>query len=123
MNPKSKDWPEYGGLGIRCCPEWDKFATFLADMGLRPACMTLERINNAKGYCKRNCKWATRREQAFNRRSSHMIRYAGEVHCLSAWAERFNINEETLRARVRAGWHLDRIMQTPSQAGYHMRRK
>ena len=67
-NPKHKDYERYGGRGIRICRRWYKFPNFLKDMGLKPNCYTLERINNNDGYHSKNCKWATHVEQARNQR-------------------------------------------------------
>ncbi len=49
---------------------WNNFENFYADMGERPEGLTLERIDNDKGYYKENCKWATHKEQVNNRRCS-----------------------------------------------------
>lgn len=69
---RHKQFSDYGGRGITVAAEWKEFSAFVADMGVRPEGKTLDRINNDKGYCGGNCRWATRVEQARNKRTTRI---------------------------------------------------
>lgn len=67
-NPKSTNYPGWGGRGIAYVSAWADFRQFLADMGPRPDGTSLDRIDNDGNYEPGNCRWATPTEQNRNRR-------------------------------------------------------
>lgn len=67
-NPRTPAFEYYGGRGIEICKRWNKFENFLADMGPRPAGLSIERKNNSGNYEPSNCIWADKKTQAMNRR-------------------------------------------------------
>lgn len=110
LDPKSIGWANYGGRGIAFCERWSGFVNFLADMGECPDGLSLDRIDNAKGYEPSNCRWATPKEQANNTRSVRLVELDGELVSVSEAARRCCIRRATLRWRMdnrpEAEWFL-----------------
>lgn len=96
-NPKHASYKYYGARGITVCHEWtESFENFLADMGKRPPGKTLDRIDNALGYAKSNCRWATDDEQANNRRRAALVTAYGVKRTCRETSQLFGIPERTL---------------------------
>lgn len=105
-------YADYGGRGIVICNEWLTFKGFLNDMGNKPYKMTLERVDNSKGYYKANCIWATVKDQANNRRSNVNLTHNGVTRTLQQWSEYLGLNNRTLATRLRRGWSIKRALTT-----------
>lgn len=100
-NPKNKRYKHYGGRGIGVCERWaNSFVSFFSDMGYPPSGLTLERKDNNKGYYKRNCKWATHKEQSRNRTSNRIIEYKGQRKSLIDWSEILGFDYDLIYVRL-----------------------
>lgn len=97
-------WARYGGRGITVCDRWRRFDNFLKDMGERPPGLSLDRRDNNAGYCKENCRWATREEQQRNRRCNRMLTVNGETMCAADWADRIGMDKSILLHRIYKGF-------------------
>ena len=114
-NPKAKAYKHYGARGITVSPEWHEFKNFYADMGDPPPDMTLDRENNDLGYSKTNCRWATHKEQANNKRSNVLLTRNEKTQNISQWAEELGIDKFLLYERKNLGWSDERILTTPKR--------
>ena len=104
---KNPYYHNYGGRGIRVYPAWLKFSSFLADVGVRPVGMTLDRPDNDADYGPTNWRWATKETQSGNRRDAVLVEYLGKKMCLTHLARKFSIHPMTLRYRIlNLGWSV-----------------
>jgi hypothetical protein len=111
-NPNCRDFPNYGGRGIRCL--FTSFDEFLADVGARPGQgYSINRIDNARHYEPGNLRWDDKIAQNRNRRNNHVLTYNGESLCIAEWAERMDMPHRRLQARIAMGWDVERALLTP----------
>lgn len=110
-NNKYTSYFRYGGRGIDVCDRWRySFINFYEDMGERPENMTLDRIDNNKGYYKKNCRWSTKKEQANNTRKTRFININGKDIPIQIVAEMNEIKISTINSRLRNDLCLEDIL-------------
>lgn len=110
-------FPEYGGRGIKVCDQWHHYENFIADMGRRPSPKhSLDRYPNNDGdYEPANCRWATKAEQEYNKRSTKWIEYQGRRITLLEASKISGVGVDGLRRRINRGWSSSRAIETPQQ--------
>lgn len=109
---KSTNYPMYGGLGVKVCERWNDFLNFIADMGERPANTSLDRIDGRGHYEPLNCRWATAKEQARNRRGNKLGTHNGVTAPIATLAERCGQPVRRVYRRLSDGWTLERALET-----------
>ena len=110
-NESAQQWPEYGGRGIKVCSRWRaSFEAFLMDMGTKPSPdHSLERIDVNGDYEPGNCRWASPKDQANNRRNTPRIAGLSPMEL----SEISGLPYTTIKNRLRRGWSEDRILSQP----------
>ena len=122
-NSNCVPYERYGGRGIKCL--WETFEKFRDDM-YQPYLKhvaefgenntTIDRTDNNGDYRKENCRWATRKEQGRNKRNNILITFNGKTKCLTEWAEKIGIKEDTLWTRIRKyNWSTEKALTTPTR--------
>ncbi len=101
LNKNYRDYKYYGGRGISICKEWNNFTIFLKDMGQRPSSThSIDRKDNDGNYEPTNCKWATKSEQAFNRKCKQSN--SGEK-CIRLVQGKYQVRKTINKKRIRIG--------------------
>jgi hypothetical protein len=95
---------------VTCCPRWELFENFLADMGEKAPGTSLDRIDNTLGYFPENCRWATAKEQSVNRRTTVMLTLGGLSMCVNDWAKEINVNRKAIMKRLKKGWPIEHVL-------------
>lgn len=117
---KHKSYAQYGGRGIKVCPEWMKYENFRDwaytsgyDSDADFMKCTLDRIDVNGDYEPSNCRWVDMKEQCNNRTNNHRLTLNGETHTISEWADITGIQFCTLWRRLKKGWTVERILESP----------
>lgn len=101
-------YPRYGGRGIGMCDRWrNSFELFHADIGSPPSpSHSLDRIDNNGDYEPNNVRWATKREQANNRRNTVSATFNGETHTQAEWGRKLGLTTQAIAWRMKHGKDL-----------------
>ena len=121
-NPGANSYGTYNGVSV--CTRWLKFENFLADMGRRPDGMSLDRFPDRKGgYNPENCRWATPKEQALNRKTTRWIEWEGCVYSIEELATYAGMKAGTLYMRLKRGWAIERAVTIPDDGSSRRKQK
>ncbi len=104
----------YGARGIKVCARWDRsFSSFRRDMGKKPQGKSIERKNNNGNYTPSNCVWATRNQQANNRRTNRQITIRGKTRSLAEWCKISGVRYHLAHGRLLNGWPAEAAIFSP----------
>lgn len=112
-NSKRKGYDNYGGRGIKICDRWlESFENFYEDMGPKPSkSHSVEREDVNGNYEPSNCKWATWKEQANNKRDTSFLTVGPFRMRVNEWSEVMNVEYNTILTRLRRGWTPHRAVK------------
>lgn len=117
--PKHKDWPHYGGKGIKVCPRWDSYEAFLSDMGPRETVRhTIDRLNPRDDYKPENCRWVLQPVQAMeNKTTLRSVTIDGVFfHSIRAACRQYGVSPTTVNMRLKSGYDLITAITTPTRS-------
>ena len=115
--PKHASYKYYGAKGIKVCQEWLEdfmnFYNWAINNGYSDD-LTIDRINVNGNYEPNNCRWINSKEQARNRGNNHLFTFRGETHCITEWAEIYNLSVGLLNNRIsKCKWDFEKAITTP----------
>lgn len=116
-NPHLKEFERYGGRGITVCEEWaqsfEAFAKWAYENGYAEN-LTIDRIDNEKGYSPENCRWTGYLIQGRNRRNVRQLTYNGVTKTFKEWSEETGVPFHTLRYRIlKLNWSAEKAFNVP----------
>ena len=118
-DPECEFYHNYGARGIRVCDEWkgidgfNRFYEWALNHGYKRG-LTLDRIDNNKGYGPDNCRFVTRKFQSNNKRNNVYVTLDGTTKTLAEWCEFYNVPYSRVRVRYNVmGWDIEDALFTP----------
>lgn len=103
LNPKCREYKNYGGRGISICEDWknnfEEFANWSYKNGYEEN-LTIDRIDNNGNYCPENCRWVNMIVQENNKRNNHYYEFNGQLRTLSQISREFNVSRNSLYYRI-----------------------
>lgn len=114
-NTTNGRYGDYGGRGIKICDEWmSNFVNFFnwAVSNKYADDLTIERIDNNKGYSPDNCKWIPANKQSQNRRCNHELTFNGQTKTISEWSRELGGNFNLVYRRIKRGWSIEKSLTT-----------
>ena len=115
-NENNVNYKYYGGKGVTICDEWllsfENFFDWAINNGYNEN-LTIDRIDSEKEYSPDNCKWSTKKEQAYNRSMSVKLTLNGKTMHMTEWAEELEIDKKILSWRYNNGWSDEEILSRP----------
>lgn len=116
--PQNPSYKNYGGRGIKICKEWsgkggrERFIEWAIASGYEES-LTIDRIDNSKGYSPDNCRWVSIKEQNRNKRGNVYVTIDGVTKVLQDWADIYGIKFGTARYRIKHGWSPVEALTSP----------
>ena len=134
-NSHNSSFKNYGGRGITVCEEWLNKEHYKGSHNATKGFMafkewalangyqdnlTIDRIDNNKGYSPENCRWVTNKVQSNNRRSNHFITYEGITKTIAEWADYLKVNQATLYQRLCRNNNVDEVFSKKIRPRYKL---
>lgn len=113
--PTAQKYNRYGGRGIKLCDEWQTFENFhewAINNGYAEN-LSIDRIDNDKGYYPENCRWATNIEQANNTSKTRRVNAFGETHTIREWSAITGVDFKLISRRLAKGWEPEPALTVP----------
>lgn len=116
--PNNRAYKNYGGRGIKMCPEWENDFYAFRDWAIQNGydeSLSIDRIDVNGDYCPENCRWTTNKIQMNNRRSNRYITIDGVTKTMKEWSEIYGIRYQTVQKRIGKGMSEQEAITTPSR--------